>query len=137
MTLIRKTNPVLDSLSEFINEYVVEDKPVFNSRAKIPAVNIKEREKDFVIELAVPGIKKENIEIELEKDILTVSSNLEKEKIEYTKHEFEYSNFKRSFSLPKTIDVENIQAEYVNGILYLTIAKKKEEVKPKRNITIK
>ncbi|MEA3451298.1 MAG: Hsp20/alpha crystallin family protein [Bacteroidota bacterium] len=137
MTLIHRTNPVFDSLSEFINEYVVEDKPVFNSRAKVPAVNIKENEKDFVIELAVPGIKKEDIDIELEKDILTVSSNLEKEKIAYSKHEFDYSRFNRSFSLPKTIDIQKIQAKYVDGILSLTIAKTEKVVKPKRNITIK
>ena len=137
MTLIRKTNPVFDSLSEFINDYVVDEKPVFDLRAKIPAVNIKESKTDFVIELAVPGIKKEDIDIELENDTLTISCDIEKEKIKYSKHEFEYSNFKRSFSLPKTIDSQKIQAEYIDGILYLKIEKKEEVVKPKRNITIK
>jgi len=141
MTLVNKTQPVFNSLADLFNDFLTEEKQIFKPAVTIPAVNIKEREKDFIIELAVPGINKEDINIDLEKNILTVSSSKKKEKVEekidFSKHEFDYNNFNRSFSLPKTVDSENINAEYLDGILYLTIAKRKEEIKTKRTISIK
>lgn len=108
----------------------------------IPAVNIKEREKDYVIEMAVPGFKKDDFEIELDNNVLTISSKKKDEKVEekanYTKREFNYCEFKRMFTLPETADVEDIKAEYKDGILEVVIAKKPEaQVQPKKKISIK
>jgi HSP20 family protein len=107
----------------------------------VPAVNIIENEKDFGLELMVPGRKKEDFKLELDKDILTVSYEAktadQTEGDNYTRREFVFSSFKRSFSLPNTIDVENINAFYGDGILKLTLPKKAEALpKPKRLIEI-
>lgn len=140
MTLINKFNPVYNSLADILNEYVADEKQIFKPSVTVPAVNIKETEKDFVLELAVPGINKEDISIDLEKNILTVSGSRKDEQLEekenYSKREFNYRNFKRSFTLPKTVNFENIQAEYSEGILVLTISKKEQEIQQKRSITI-
>ncbi len=141
MTLVNKNYPVFNSLSDLFNDFLSEEKQIRKPAVTVPAVNIKEREKDFVIELAVPGLNKEDINIDLDKNILTVSCAKKEEKVEekvdYAKREFYYNEFSRSFSLPETIDSDNIKAEYTDGILYLTIAKKEEVVKQKRKIEIK
>jgi HSP20 family protein len=96
----------------------------------MPAVNIMERENDFKIDLAVPGLDKKDFNIELENDMLVVSGERKEEKIEekdkVTKREFHYGSFKRSFTLPEIADVEKINASYNNGVLSVSIAKKEE-----------
>jgi HSP20 family protein len=108
---------------------------------KVPAVNIAEAEAGFEIELAVPGLKKEDIKINLDKNLLTVSAEVKKEETaqakNYTKKEFGYSNFSRSFTLPETVDQNNIEAEYTNGVLKLTVAKKEEAKLQAREISVK
>ncbi len=110
-----------------------------NHRTNVPAVNIKESENDFELELAVPGRNKEDFKIEVNENVLTISSetkteeNVEKEN--YTRREFGYSSFKRSFTLPETIDEDNIKATYINGLLKFTLPKK-EEALPKAKRTI-
>lgn len=110
---------------------------------KVPAVNVKETQVGFSIELLVPGFKKEDFKIEIDNDLLIVSSEVTKdleEKIEtdkYTRREFSFSSFKRSFSLPETVNKEAINATYVDGILYLTLPKREETLpEPKRFIKI-
>ena len=84
----------------------------------IPAVNIQENLTNFVIELAVPGFKKENIAIDVEENILKVSSEItsktesEGTESKFTRKEFNFRNFSRSFTLPETVDVENIVASF-------------------------
>ena len=108
----------------------------------IPAVNIQENLTNFVIELAVPGFKKENIAIEVEENILKVSSEItsktesEDTESKFTRKEFNFRNFSRSFTLPETVDVENIVASYEDGILGITIPKKEEEKALKRMVEI-
>lgn len=108
----------------------------------IPAVNIQENLTNFVIELAVPGFKKENIAIEVEENVLKVSSEVtsktetEDTDRKFTRKEFNFRNFSRSFTLPETVDVENIVASYENGILSVTIPKKEEEKALKRMVEI-
>ncbi|WP_339708915.1 Hsp20/alpha crystallin family protein [uncultured Kriegella sp.] len=107
----------------------------------VPAVNIKENEKDFELELAVPGRKKEDFAIEVDKDVLTISAEVKSEENateeNYTRREFTYTSFKRSFSLPKTIDGEKIEANYESGLLKFVLPKKKEALpKPKRMIEL-
>ncbi|WP_299439792.1 Hsp20/alpha crystallin family protein [uncultured Aquimarina sp.] len=106
-----------------------------------PAVNVKENDNDFVIELAAPGLVKEDFKIELDNDVLTISSetsnDASEEKDNYTRKEFSYSTFKRSFTLPDTVNSVEILASYNSGILSVKLPKKEEaKVQPKRSIEI-
>ncbi len=99
----------------------------------MPASNIKESDENYTIELAVPGLDKGDFKIKLEKQLLTISSekkdqkNNESEK--YTRKEFQYSSFKRSWNLPESVNTEAISASYNNGILSVVLPKKQEEAK--------
>lgn len=104
--------------------------------SSIPAVNIRETNDSFEVEMAAPGMTKKDFRIELDNNLLTISSekkqeNEHKEGDRYTKREFCYQSFQRSFSLPKeVVDGEKIQAKYEDGVLRLSIPKK-EEAKPR------
>jgi len=95
---------------------------------RIPSVNITEKEDGFAIEVAAPGMKKEDFRAEVKQDTLTIWSenkeNHEEDKGNYAVREFNYTSFKRSFSLPKSVDKTQIEARYTDGILHITIAKK-------------
>lgn len=99
-----------------------------------PAVNIVENKDEFRVELAAPGLNKEDFKISLDNDQLTISANKEvKNEVneeKYTRREFSYSSFTRSFTLPDTVNGEKIKAEHKDGILTLYIPKR-EEAKPK------
>lgn len=108
-----------------------------NFKQSLPAVNVKETEDGYELEVAVPGMNKSDFKVEFDHDVLTISSEKEHKNEEegkdgkYTKREFRYQSFKRSFLLPEgKVDGEKIQARYENGILYLNLPKK-EEAKPK------
>ena len=109
----------------------------------IPAVNIQETEESFSVEVAAPGKTKEDFNIELENDVLTISSEDKKENESterngrYTRKEFSYSTFKRAFSLPDSVDSEKISAQYNNGVLEILLPKREEaKVQAKRMIEI-
>lgn len=107
----------------------------------VPAVNIKENEKDFMLELAIPGFKKEDFNIEIDNDVLTISSEVKKDneinEENYTRREFSVSSFKRAFTLPETVNADAINAVYEGGVLTLTLPKREEALpKPKRLIEI-
>ena len=106
----------------------------------IPAVNIKEENDKFVLEMAAPGLKKDDFKINLDNYQLTISAETKDEKKEkednYTRREFIYNSFSRSFTLPKTIDIEKIKADYKNGVLNLVLPKKEEEAKLTKQIKI-
>jgi len=108
--------------------------------SNIPSVNIIENDNNFVLEVAAPGVKKDQFNINLENQILTISREVEEMKDEnnenYTRREFVYSNFNRSFTLPKSIKFDNIAADYSDGILRVTLPKKEEEAKLTREIKI-
>ena len=113
-----------------------------NGFKSVPAVNISEGENEFTIEVAAPGLEKKDFKIDLENDVLTIASIREDKKEEtrenYTRREFAYCNFSRSFNLPELVDAENISATHKNGILNVTIPKKEEaKAKPARQIAIK
>lgn len=107
---------------------------------RIPAVNISETADDFRLELAAPGLEKNDFKINLENKVLTISVEKQQEEetreSNYTKREFSYTAFKRSFNLPDVADSENIRAEYNNGLLHLVIPKKEEAKMRTREIPI-
>jgi HSP20 family protein len=127
-------NDVFDSL---LNDSFIGDKLV----ARVPAVNIAENDNEFHIELAVPGLKKEDFKINLDKSILTVSaekkSENSEESIKFSKREYSYNSFIRSFTLPDSVDHSKIEADYTDGILKLTVAKREEAKFQSREIAIK
>lgn len=107
-----------------------------------PAVNIKENERNYEVELAVPGYDKKDFEISIDNGVLTVSGEkseeTEKKEDNYTRREFGFSSFSRSFNLPTNINEENIDAKYADGVLKLTIAKRQESNgKSRKQISIK
>lgn len=109
----------------------------------IPAVNIKESEDSFNVAVAAPGMAKDDFNIELDNDVLTISSEEKKEEESsdnngrFTRKEFSYRSFKRAFSLPDSVDSSKISASYNNGVLEIELPKKEEaKVQPKRLIDI-
>jgi HSP20 family protein len=110
--------------------------PLFRGTEKemtIPAVNIKENTKNFEVELAAPGFKKEDLKVMVEEGVLTIASEkeheTEKEEGGYSRKEFSYSSFSRSFTLPENVDQDSLKAKFVDGVLKLTIDKNKEIAK--------
>ncbi len=95
-----------------------------------PMVNIKETKDGYHLEVAAPGLSKENFDITMDKNLLTISAEKQTEQKQegekFTRKEFNFSSFKRSFTLPETIDASNIKAAYENGILKVELLKKAE-----------
>ena len=104
-----------------------------------PATNVMEDENAYKIEMMVPGFSKKEIKINIEKNMLMISSERQNEKneegIQYTRREFAYNDIHRSFELPETVDQDSIKADFKNGILTVTLPKK-EEVKIRKEIQI-
>lgn len=137
MTLVRFSNNYPSVFHRFFENDLFDwsNQNFSNTNTTLPSVNIKESNDDFEVEVAAPGFSKNDFKIELNHDLLTVSSekqveNETKEDQRFTKREFSYQSFSRSFTLPNTTDNEKIAAKYEDGILKITIPKK-EEVKPK------
>ena len=110
---------------------------------KVPAVNITEHQGEYIVSLAAPGLKKEDFKIDVDGNMLTISSEKEnrqeqKEGEKYSRREFSYQSFQRIFELPvHVVDAEHIQAKYENGLLHLVIPKKEEaKQRPPRTIQI-
>tara|TARA_R110002051_G_scaffold77228_2_gene140694 strand:- start:5379 stop:5804 length:426 start_codon:yes stop_codon:yes gene_type:complete len=112
-----------------------------NETTAMPAVNIKENEENFELELFVPGRNKDELIIEIDNSVLTVSSETKKEEEEsnknFTRREFTLSSFKRAFTLPETVATDKIEATYIDGVLKFNLPKKEEALpKPKRKIEL-
>ena len=113
----------------------------FRLAKQIPSANITENPKDFVIELAAPGLEKKDFKVEADKDILTISAEKKteekKETKNYSRKRFSYNSFSRSFNLPDNTLPDKIAAEYQNGVLKLTLPKKEVTVvSPKKEIKV-
>jgi HSP20 family protein len=111
------------------------------SATRLPSANIEETNTEFLVELCVPGLKRDDIKIDLEEGVMTIKSEKEEEKKENQNHmkrrEFSYSSFSRSFSLPENVDEDKINAKYEDGILKVSIPKKEISTrKPKKEIKI-
>jgi HSP20 family protein len=127
-------NDVFDTI---LNDTFLGDKLV----SRVPAVNIAETENEFQIELAAPGLKKEDFKINLDKNVLSVSTEKKAESVDegkkFSKREYNYTSFVRSFTLPETVDHSKIDAEYADGILKLIVAKREEAKFQTREIAVK
>lgn len=102
-----------------------------NNNSSMPAVNIREDEKKFMLDLAVPGIDKNDLKIDINEDVLTVSSETKNEMEDnregYKRKEFSYASFCRSFQIPENVNREKIEANYKDGILSVSLPKFEEE----------
>lgn len=131
MSLIKRTEwPLLGNgswLSDFFDNEKFFDSD-WMKKTSLPSVNVKETEKNYQIEVAAPGRSKKDFTISAENGVLTISSEKKEEKEEkekeYTRKEFSYSSFSRSFTLPENANEDNISANYADGILKLEVAKK-------------
>ena len=131
MTLVKFNNKTRNTAPYFNNVFdsLFSDAVTKNKMVdKSPNVNIHENETAYVIELAAPGLKKEDFQINLKKDTLSVWAEVKKDETQvakdFTRKEFDYSSFARSFNLPDSADGDNITAEYKDGILSINISKK-------------
>jgi HSP20 family protein len=138
MTLARRSEHSLPSLFDRIFNGDLMDWNMSNfsgPNSTLPAVNVKETNDEFILELAAPGMSKKDFKINYQNNLLTISSEKEEEKEEknngYSRKEFSYRSFQRSFTVPgNEADTEKISATYADGILNVKIPKR-EEVKPK------
>lgn len=142
MNLVKRN---LDYFPSILDEFLKPDwfGGSQNALASVPAVNIKETDQAFTLELAVPGKKKEDFSIEIDRNVLTIASETKTENEQkdtngrYTRREYSYASFSRSFTLPQTVNAEMIQASYEDGVLHVQLPKKEEALpKPKRLIEI-
>ena len=141
MNIIRKTTPWFPSLFDefFTRDFGIDLAP----RAyQTPAVNITEKEDAFHLELVAPGKEKKDFDVELEEDTLIISTNSDSGIVEddtqFTRREFDYASFNRSFRIPETIDTKRIKANYKNGLLSIILPKRKEAIpEPKKQIEIR
>ncbi len=137
MTLVRYQNHLPNLFDRFFNNELDSwNRTNFsNTNTTLPSVNIKEDTDAFFVEVAAPGFEKSDFKIQLNNDLLTISSEKQikdeiKDDEKISKREFSYQSFTRSFTLPELVEDEKISAKYENGILSITIPKK-EEAKPK------
>ena len=113
----------------------------FNTGMSLPKVNVRETKDDYFLEMAVPGMKKSDFKIDLDNDVLSISTEAKEEtentEENYTRREFGYAVFKRTFTLPESIDDSKIKAKYEDGILSIHLPKREEaKQKPARTIKI-
>jgi HSP20 family protein len=147
MTLVRRFNNPVPDIANIFDDFFggnVFNKPAARD-ASVPAVNVQENDEKYMIEVAAPGMKKDDFNIEVNNNVLTISAEKEEKNEEkgddegYTRREFSYSSFCRSFAIPKNeVDEGKIDASYKDGLLKIKL-QKREEVKPKaaRKIEIK
>ncbi len=143
MTLInlknQKHRPADPWMNNLFDSLFSEHAPQDPERRWAPAMNISELPTAFEIELATPGINKKDLKIDLEKDMLVLSYEHTEEEGErrYSQKGFEVRSFNRSFHLPKTVDKEQIDASYTDGVLRIRLTKKEEAVIEPRQIVVK
>jgi HSP20 family protein len=127
-TIIRRSFRPFDMPDLFDKDFF----PVlFNRTDSMPAVNLHEDEKNYTLELAVPGIEKKDLKIDINEDVLTISSEIKNEAEEsrngYKRKEFSYSSFSRSFYIPENVNRDMIEANYKDGILSVALPKQEME----------
>jgi HSP20 family protein len=135
MTLVKRNGNLMRAFPTLFDDFLNRDlfnwgqSNYSNTGTSLPAVNIKETSEGFEVEMAAPGMKKTDFKVQLEGNMLTISSEKsyhtdENEGDRYSRKEFSYQSFERSFKLPKdVVDVEKINAKYEDGVLQLHIPK--------------
>lgn len=148
MTLVKRNGNLLSPLPMLFDDFFNRDlfnwnnSHFSNTNTTIPAVNIRETGDSYEVEVAAPGMTKDDFKVELDGNTLTIRSEktnrAEETNEKYFQREFSYESFQRSFTLQKeVVDVEKIRAKYENGLLHLSIPKKEEvKQKPPRQIQI-
>jgi HSP20 family protein len=144
MSLIRRNSylPTSSVLDDFFTRDLFNWSDWSSEGGSMPKVNIVENNENFRVEMAAPGMKKEDFQVELDNNMLTISSEVTHEsesnnEQRFNRKEFSYQSFKRSFYLPNTVEADKIEAKYNNGILSLVIPKKEEaKKKPIKTIAI-
>ena len=142
LPVIRSRNMMPNWIEEFFGNDFLDNRDSFVS-SSIPSVNVIEQADNFLIEVAAPGLRKDDFNIELDNQVLKISSERKEEREEkkdekILRREFSYSSFKRVFSLPESIEADKISAKHEDGILKVNIPKKDEtKVKPIKQISIK
>lgn len=144
-----RTNSLLPSVSRFLDDdwnnlFEWRNRNYSSPTTTLPSVNVKETGDEFVVEMAAPGMKKEDFDIQLDNNMLTIRSEQrsghdeQEENGKYSRREFSYQSFQRSFNLNnQVVDDANIQATYEDGILRLNIPKREEaKEKPARQIQV-
>ena len=130
---------VLDDFFKPWNEWF--DGGLYGRTMNVPAVNIIEHKDEYLVSLAVPGMKKDDFTIDVNGNMLTISSEKEEHKEEkdkkFTRKEYNYSSFSRSFTLPEEINKEKIDARYEDGVLKIALPRKEEVKKNVKHISVK
>ncbi len=147
MALVKFTNGQRNSLrspyTDVFGSFFNPDPFFAGGYSKVPAVNIAESENEFQIELAAPGLRKDLFKINVEDDQLIVSSEQKTGSVDggedkkYTRKEYSYASFRRTFNLPETADQSKIEAQYTDGVLLITVGKKEEAKAQSREIAVK
>jgi HSP20 family protein len=143
MNLLKRNNgglvPFRSLLSDIFDGDGFADE-IFWNNTWIPAVNVSENDKNYAIEVAAPGMKKSDFKISVDKGVLTISAERKEEKEEknknYTRQEYSYNSFSRSFTLPDDVKEEEIKAHYEDGVLKLSVAKKALAVSKVKEIAV-
>lgn len=143
MSIIRRNELFPALFDDFFAKDLWGNTPNSSTNTTVPAVNIRENKDSYEVEMAAPGMTKNDFKVELDGNMLTITSQKQDEKElkdgeRYTKREFSYQSFERSFQLSKdVVDADKIEAKYQNGVLHLVIPKKEEvKQKPPRQIQI-
>jgi HSP20 family protein len=143
-TIVRRRNYATPSfLDEFFNDSYLPkffDLDLESASSAKPAVNVEETDKEYRIEVAAPGLDKEDMKVSVDDGVLTISSEKKVENEDkndnYIRREFGYTSFSRSFTLPEEVDAEKISAKHKNGVLHVAIPKAKVKVSPAKEIKI-
>ncbi len=135
-SLMRSTENVPSIFEDFFkpwNEWFDSGGSLWGKMMKVPAVNIKDNTKDYLVSMAVPGMDKKDFNIDIDGNLLTIScekeENKEEKETRYSRKEYNYSSFSRSFTIPEDVLVDKIDASYENGLLKLILPKKEEAMK--------
>ena len=147
METLIKRNGSVPLVTTFFDDFMSRDLFDWNDKnftaigSNLPSVNLKETDNKLQVELAAPGMKKEDFKVEIDNNMLVISSEKKEEKEEkrkkdnYVRKEFNYQSFCRTFTLPEYIDESKVEASYKDGILHIDIAKK-ENIQKKAHKTI-
>jgi HSP20 family protein len=138
MSLIKSKMPSWPMLTDFFDDDWLKTK--FMKEDWMPAVNVVDNEGDYEIEVAAPGLKKKDFHVTVKNGVLTVTGKTEKEEKEekknFTRREFSYKSFSRSFTLPEDVDEDSIVAKYEDGVLRLMLKKTEKALPPKKEVKV-